>query len=121
VLPGVPRYPGCWINRCLLCTVAEARHGWTDQPAEKLARLGLKAATGTNNWELRQELVTQVTVASPLPDTLSEYDKNRRMGVAIAALADIKPQDTVEGTLAVQMVLTHHASVDRLRHGAENT
>ena len=35
-------------------------------PAEKLAKVGFKAATGTDDAELQQELVTQVTMALPL-------------------------------------------------------
>lgn len=35
-------------------------------PAEKLAKVGIRATTGTDDADLQQELVTQVTMALPL-------------------------------------------------------
>jgi hypothetical protein len=79
-------------------------------PAEKLAKIGFKAATGTDDLELQQELVTQVTMA--LPRSTSLREENRQAAAAIAALAAFKPQDALEGMLATQMVLVHHAAVE---------
>jgi hypothetical protein len=84
-------------------------------PAEKLAKLGFRAVTGTDDCELQEVLVTQVTTALPRSANTSRYDEDRCSAGAIAALAGIRPQDVREGMLAVQMVLVHNAAVESIR------
>jgi hypothetical protein len=83
-------------------------------PAEKLAKIGFKAATGTDDAELQQELVTQVTMALPLAAAIGS-EANRQAAAAVAALAALKPQDGLEGMMAAQIVLVHNAAADCMR------
>src|SRR5215218_6685559 len=83
-------------------------------PAEKLAKVGSKAATGTDDAELQQELVTQVTMALPLAAAIGS-EANRQAAAAVAALAALKPQDGLEGMAAAQIVLVRHAAADCMR------
>jgi hypothetical protein len=83
-------------------------------PAEKLAEVGFRAATGTDDAELQQELVTQVTMALPLAAAIGS-EANRQAAAAVAALAALKPQDGLEGMAAAQIVLVHHAAADCMR------
>ncbi|WP_457091262.1 hypothetical protein [Microvirga sp. P5_D2] len=82
-------------------------------PAEKLANVGFKAATGTDDADLQQELISQIIMALPLAADGSEA--NRQVAAAVAALAALKPQDGLEGMAAAQIVLVHHAAVDCMR------
>ena len=54
-----------------------------------------------------------------LPDRLSEEEKVEQVGLAIAQLADIRPEGAIECMLAVQMLATHDAAIDCLRRAAE--
>jgi hypothetical protein len=83
-------------------------------PAEKLAKVGSRAATGTDDTDLQEELVTQVTMALPLAAAIGS-EANRQAAAAVAALAALKPQDGLEGMAAAQIVLVHHAAVDCMR------
>ncbi len=71
-------------------------------------------ATGTNDPELSQRLVSQVFETLWMPAELSDEERLQRIRAAIAALRGIKPQDEVEGMLATQMVATHAIAMDCL-------
>jgi hypothetical protein len=88
----------------------------TDQigPAEKLAEVGSRAATGTDDADLQQELVSQVTMALPLAAAFGS-EANRQAAAAVAALAALKPRDALEGMAAAQIVIVHQAAADCMR------
>ncbi len=77
-----------------------------------------KAATGTDSRHLRQRLVDQLREALWPHSPLNEEEMVSRAKAMLAALAGIRPQDEVEGMLAVQMVATHNVAMDCLRRAA---
>lgn len=83
-------------------------------PAEKLAQVGFKAATGTDDTDFQEDLVSQVTMALPLAAALGS-DANRQAAAAVAAMADLKPQDALEGMAIAQIVLVHYAAAECMR------
>jgi hypothetical protein len=83
-------------------------------PAEKLAKVGFRATTGTDDADLQHELVSQVTMALPLAAAIGS-EANRQAAAAVAALAALKPQDALEGMAAAQIVLVHHAAAGCMR------
>ncbi len=72
-------------------------------------------ATGTDNPELQQRLITQVYDALWLPEGLSDEERMARIQSAISMLQGIRPADEIEGMLATQMVSTHNAAMECLR------
>ncbi len=72
-------------------------------------------ATGTNDPELSQRLVSQVFETLWMPAELSDEERLQHIRSAIAAMRGIKPQDEVEGMLASQMVATHAAAMECFR------
>ena len=71
--------------------------GWTFNLAE---------ATGTNARSLQHRLISQLIRTLWLPDDLSKDAKFKRIKSAIAAMVGIKPEDEIEGLLAVQIPST---------------
>jgi hypothetical protein len=72
-------------------------------------------ATGTDDADVWHRLVRQAIDSLWLPAELGEEEGRRRIQSAISLMAEIKPQDGVEGMLAVQMVATHEAALECLR------
>jgi hypothetical protein len=72
-------------------------------------------ATGTDDADVWHRLVRQAIDSLWLPAELGEEEGRRRIQSAISLMAEIKPQDGVEGMLAVQMVATHEAAMECLR------
>jgi hypothetical protein len=72
-------------------------------------------ATNANFSDLKVQLAHEVAQALWLPGGLGEDEKSRRIKSASAMLDEIKPQDTLEGMLAAQMVATHKAAMECLR------
>ena len=75
-------------------------------------------ATGASDPKLQMRLIQQVIGTLWLPQQLSEKKKRDRVGAALAMLVGIRPQDEIEGLLAVQMTATHDAAVECLRRAA---
>jgi hypothetical protein len=78
----------------------------------------VKAATGTSSDDLQRRLLDQVSRALCYHPSLGEEELVRRGNAMLAALAGIKPQDEVEGMLAVQMVATHNVAMECLMRAA---
>ena len=78
--------------------------------AERVAQ-----AIGTDDIDVTRQLVSQAVDSLCLPAGLSEEERKQRIQSAISLMAEIKPQDGLEGMLAVQMVATHEAAMECLR------
>jgi hypothetical protein len=50
-----------------------------------------------------------------LPEDLGHEERQSRVSAAMALLEGIKPEDPIEGMLAVQMIATHEAAMECLR------
>jgi peptidyl-tRNA hydrolase len=59
-----------------------------------------------------------MNLALYLPPSLTNEEKRERMYAALALLEEIKPQDGLEGMLAVQMVATHNAALECFKRAA---
>jgi hypothetical protein len=75
----------------------------------------LRNATGTESERLRLHFLQQVAGSLWFPKDISEDDRMERVMSALAIMEGIKPEDHLEGALAVQMVATHHAAIECLR------
>jgi hypothetical protein len=75
----------------------------------------LVQAAGTHDADILQRLLHQAIHALWLPEGLSEEERLQRIQSAISLMAEIKPQDGLEGMLAAQMVATHEAALECLR------
>jgi hypothetical protein len=60
-------------------------------------------------------LLEQLRNALWLPEHLGEERQLDRLHAAIALLEGIRPQDEIEGMLAVQMAATHNAAIECMR------
>ena len=78
----------------------------------------LRTATGAASGDLQRQLANQVLAALWLPQELGPAECSSRVQAALAALAEIRPQDGVEGMLAVQMVAIHQAAMECFRRAA---
>ena len=86
-----------------------------DDPFMEQYRSTLTKATGAALPHVQDQIVRQVTGALWLPKELGEEQIITRISAAIAMLEGIKPQDGIEGMLAVHMVATHSAAMECLR------
>lgn len=77
-------------------------------------------ATGTENPDLQEQLLVQLSNALLLPDSLDEEQRQSRLQSALACLLAIRPSGAVEGLLATQMVATHEAAMDCLRRAMQD-
>jgi hypothetical protein len=75
----------------------------------------IENATGTKARVLQLSLLEQLRDALWLPDQLGEERRLDRLHAAIALLEGIRPQDEIEGMLAVQMAATHNAAIECFR------
>ncbi len=78
-------------------------------------RRALNEATGTKVPALAQRLLKQVCDSLWVPNDLSEAEENQTISAVVAILRSIRPQDEIEGMLAVQMIATHNAAMECLR------
>jgi hypothetical protein len=85
----------------------------------KFADNGLVEATGTNDLDLQLGRVRQLLETLWLPRGCSDEDRDARVSTAIADLRAIRPRDTFEGALAVQMIATHNAALGCLQQALE--
>ena len=93
-----------------------ARRAVRRMPPAKVTTL-----TGSDNLQLAQELMRQTIQALGLAHGLSRWERQERVAAAQAALAGLRPQETLEGMLAAQMIATHGAAMACLtRAAAEN-
>ena len=67
--------------------------------------------TGSADLRLARELVRQTIEALALPEALSKRETKERVAAAKAALAGLRPQGTLEGMMAGQMIATHAAAM----------
>jgi hypothetical protein len=77
------------------------------------------ALTGSDNPQLAQELMRQTIQALGLAHGLSQAERQERVAAAEAALAGLRPQETLEGMLATQMIATHGAAMACLTRAAD--
>jgi hypothetical protein len=75
----------------------------------------IENATGSKARVLQLSLLEQLRNALWLPNQLGEERQWDRLRAAIALLEGIRPQDEIEGMLAVQMAATHNAALECLR------
>jgi hypothetical protein len=87
-------------------------------PAGENTKTSLEVATGTEFACLQQWLLHQTLATLWLPSSLDQEEKRIRINAAVDVLQEIKPQDAVEGMLAVQMVALHNAALECLRRAA---
>lgn len=78
-------------------------------------RANLKRLTGSNNKVISIRLIRELISTLWLPSGTSPDKAEPIIKAALAALEGIKPQDEIEGMLAVQMVATHKAAIECLR------
>jgi hypothetical protein len=78
---------------------------------EKFGVSSLVEATGSNHSDLQVLLIQQLLETLWLPTNSKDEETDQRMEAAIAALIAIRPQDALEGSLAVQMVAVHNAAL----------
>jgi hypothetical protein len=76
------------------------------------------SATGAKSEELQKVLVHQILQTLRLSQHVSDEERITSVKAALAALSGIKPEDEVEGMLAVQMVVTHNMALDCLGRAA---
>jgi hypothetical protein len=74
-------------------------------------------ATGTKSADLQKGLFRQLLETLWLPKDLSDEEIDARWHAGIATLIAIRPQDALEGNLALQMVATHNAALECLKLG----
>ncbi len=86
----------------------------------KLRDYDWKAVTGTDQEDLRNGLWQQMLAFIIRPGDLTEQEVAERASAAVAALAAIRPQDGMEGMLAVQMVAVHSAAMDSLTNAMKS-
>jgi hypothetical protein len=73
------------------------------------------ALTGSEDLRLAQELLRQAIQAHGL----SRRERQERLDAAQAALAGLRPQETIEGMMATQMIATHGAAMACLKRAAD--
>jgi len=85
--------------------------------AELLAEVEATIAeiAGTKNPTLGQHLLDQALNALWVPTGLTEKGTLQQIECVAAMLGGIKPQNEVEGMLAIQMIATHHCAMECLR------
>ena len=71
---------------------------------------------GTTDNHLRNHLLLQLLPIMGGLKAKSEEDKGALLSSAVAALNGLAPCDAGEGMLGVQMIATHHAAMECLRH-----
>lgn len=84
----------------------------TEDEQKKQTRKILKEAMGTDCEPIQDILMTQLQEALWRPEWRSPEKLQDFAVASIALLRDIKPKDTIEAMLAVQMVSTHHAALE---------
>ncbi len=89
-------------------------------PAERSRALAgisraLNEATGTTVPALSQRLLQQVGDSLWIPNDLTGAEIIETISAVVAILRGIRPQDEIEGMLAVQMIATHNAAMECLR------
>jgi hypothetical protein len=77
------------------------------------------ALTGSEDDRLAQELMRQTIQALGLAHVLSSAERKDRVSAAESALAGLRPQETLEGLLATQMIATHGAAMACLTRAAD--
>jgi hypothetical protein len=91
-----------------------ARRAVRRMPPAKVAAL-----TGSGDARLAQELMRQTIQALGLAHGLSRSERQERLAAAEAALAGLRPQETLEGILATQLIATHSAAMACLTRAAD--
>jgi hypothetical protein len=94
-------------------SLEKARAGTAAAPKKSL-----RSATGTDCSDLQRRLIHQVGEALRMPGGLSHEERQQRLKAALTLLEEIKPQDGLEGMLAVQMVATHNMALECFRFTA---
>jgi hypothetical protein len=79
----------------------------------------VQALTGSDNPQLAQELIRQTIQALGLAHGLSRNERRERVAAAEAALAGLRPQETLESMMATQMIATHGAAMACLTRAAD--
>ena len=77
------------------------------------------AITGSDDIKLAQELLRQAIQALGLAHGLSRRERQERLDAVQAALAGLRPQETLEGMMATQMIATHGAAMACLTRAAD--
>lgn len=72
-------------------------------------------AFGTDHRSIRQELGTQLALATPCSAVSDKANFDDSISAALAMLSEIAPRDTIESMAAVQMITIHNAAMDAFR------
>ena len=80
--------------------------------------LPIRDIVDVDEFEIDRLKIEEIAQLIKVPSSLSEEERKTRIARALDLYESLKPEDGLEGMLAIQMVGTHHAILECLRRAA---